>query len=328
MPKINKRFVLLIFFVILLSLISIQVFSMAPMKKIAELGIISRAYGSSTGSKNWDPDADLNDDGKVDINDLASSMGYPTVKEETEIIYPTEGPSPSIISVEPENTLVDLVGDNFSIYVDVTDAQATWAFEFQIKWNASILNITDATKGSFLSQGGDVCCAKDIYYDEGWLLFGCSLIEFGASQSGNGTLAVLDFTALDVGDTSLNLNKTKLLNDNLDNYTHETRDGNVKVGIITIISPEDVTYTSQIIDLHYTIDFYPIWTGYSLDGKDNKRINHVSSCSIKDGLTDCETRFVTSGGPHNIVVYAEDDSGQMHRSEIRYFSIKVGGSIL
>ncbi len=324
MPKINKRVVLLIFFVVLLSLVSIQGLSMTPAKKIAELGIISRAYGSSTGSEKWDSDADLNSDGRVDIYDVALSIGYPTKKKEIGITYTTEEPSPPIISVNPENTLVDLPGDNFSIDVNVTNAQNTWAFEFQMDWNPSILNITSVTNGSFLSQGGELYCANDTQYDDGFVMFACTLLEPATSQSDNGTLAIIDFTALDVGNTELNLSNTKLLNDNLENYTHEKSDGNVKVGLITLISPQNATYTSQIIDLHYTIGFHPVWTGYSLDGK-IRDLPIYLVCSSTDGLADCETRFVTSGGPHKIIIFAEDDSGQMHRSEIRYFSVKISG---
>ncbi len=85
----------MIFFVVLLSLVSIQGLSMTPAKKIAELGIISRAYGSSTGSEKWDSDADLNSDGRVDIYDVALSIGYPTKKKEIGITYTTEETQPS-----------------------------------------------------------------------------------------------------------------------------------------------------------------------------------------------------------------------------------------
>ncbi len=134
----------------------------------------------------------------------------------------------TIISVEPMNTSVGSVGKKFSINVDVTDANETWAWEFNLSWNSSILNITNITEGTFLKQGGNTYCPlppENINYNEGWVLFACTLEQPATSQSGDGTLATLNFTVLSEGNSDLHLNNTYLLNDSLYNYAHQTKDG-------------------------------------------------------------------------------------------------------
>ena len=190
------------------------------------------AYGSSPGFENWDPNADLNGDGVINIYDLAlASKDGPSGKEEN-IYTPLQGGTPTI-SVKPVSTTI-LVGQNFSIDVNVTYALETYAWEFYLNWNSSLINVVEpnVTEGEFLDPYGNLSTYFSYFFNqtEGWMIVGCTLYEQPAIlPSGSGKLATIHFTTLDLGSSMLDLNDTKLLNDTLDNYTHESSDGTVDV---------------------------------------------------------------------------------------------------
>ena len=312
MFNINKKIIVLS--TILFFLVSFIVFVNARPEKKSGLAIVSEAYGSSPGSKNWNPHADINRDKVVDIQDLAlaSKSNTVTLETTTESIFTPLEAGPTIISVEPENTYVNLVENDFSIDVNVTDALETWAFEFKLSWDYSVLNITNTTNGSFLSQGGEAYCVQDVHYDEGWLRFGCTLLEPATSQLGSGNLAIIDFTTLNEGETSLHLYDTKLLNDTLDNYTHTAEDGYVLVDstnpVVTIRSPKNgITYNNSSVALTFLVDEPTSWTGYNLDNQGNVTSGNTTLTGLSDG-------------PHIVTVYARDIVGN-EASATHAFSI-------
>jgi len=138
------------------------------------------------------------------------------------------------ISVEPEESMVGSAGKDFSINITITEApyNMTWAWEFKLSWDPSLLNITDISEGLFLNESDTwaTAFANITNQEEGWVLAGCTLtedpIEHGQPlPHGNGTLATINFTVVDVGNCPLHLSETLLLNYTIDAYTHTTRDG-------------------------------------------------------------------------------------------------------
>jgi hypothetical protein len=82
--------------------------------------------------------------------------------------------------------------------------------------------------------------------------------------------------------------------------------------IITILSPQTQTYYATSVLLTFRINEPTSWIAYSLDGKTNKTITGNMTLT---GL---------SYGPHNIILYANDTSGNMGFSKV-YFTVKQGG---
>jgi len=80
--------------------------------------------------------------------------------------------------------------------------------------------------------------------------------------------------------------------------------------VIHLLSPENVTYGSESVPLVFTVDERTFWMGYSLDNLENVSIVENTTVS---GLTN---------GPHNIIVYANDTSGNVGSSEV-YFTILI-----
>ena len=80
---------------------------------------------------------------------------------------------------------------------------------------------------------------------------------------------------------------------------------------ISVISPENKTYTVNDVPLTFTVSESISWVGYSLDGQMNATISGNTTIV---GLSD---------GTHTIKVYANDTAGNTGASEIIYFSIET-----
>jgi len=81
---------------------------------------------------------------------------------------------------------------------------------------------------------------------------------------------------------------------------------------ISIVSPENKTYTVNSVSLSFTVSETTSWIKYSLDGKANVTITEDTTLS---GLAD---------GVHSITVYAQDTDGLTGASETIYFTIAEG----
>jgi hypothetical protein len=76
---------------------------------------------------------------------------------------------------------------------------------------------------------------------------------------------------------------------------------------IRLESPQNRTYHKPTIDLNYTfVDKERTEAKYSLDNKDNVTVSNQLSTPQLGNLTD---------GPHHIIIYAEDDFGNVYSAE-------------
>lgn len=78
---------------------------------------------------------------------------------------------------------------------------------------------------------------------------------------------------------------------------------------ISIVSPENKTYTVDDVPLTFAVSETTSWMGYSLDGQMNVTIS------------DNTTIVGLSNGAHTITVYANDTAGNMGYSDTVYFTI-------
>jgi parallel beta-helix repeat protein len=81
---------------------------------------------------------------------------------------------------------------------------------------------------------------------------------------------------------------------------------------ITILSPQNTTYSTTSVPLTFTINEPTSWCGYSLDGTANKTLPGCANTTLS-GLTN---------GPHNVIIYANDTSGNMNSSRV-YFTVLI-----
>jgi uncharacterized membrane protein len=80
---------------------------------------------------------------------------------------------------------------------------------------------------------------------------------------------------------------------------------------LSVISPENKTYTVNKVSLTFTLDELALWIGYNLDQQRNVTI--VGNTILSE----------LSDGPHTIIIYAEDIVGNIGISETIYFNIKT-----
>jgi len=81
--------------------------------------------------------------------------------------------------------------------------------------------------------------------------------------------------------------------------------------VISILSPENKTYSANDVSLAFTVSEPTSWIGYSLDGLMNVTITGNTTLS---GLSE---------GSHSLVVYANDTTGNVGYSQSVYFSTET-----
>ena len=105
------------------------------------------------------------------------------------------------------------VGDTFSIAVSITDAVNLTNYQFDLRFNAAILQANSVTEGSFFATGDPTLFVVALIDNGDGLISGVSnslsLFDFPA-PSGTGQLATIEFTALDSGLSPLDLSDTFL----------------------------------------------------------------------------------------------------------------------
>jgi len=79
--------------------------------------------------------------------------------------------------------------------------------------------------------------------------------------------------------------------------------------VISVLSPENTTYSITDIPLEYTVNRFFYGTTYSFDGQTNVTITGNTTLT---GLPE---------GPHSIIVYIEDTPGNVSVSETVYFTV-------
>ncbi len=144
-------------------------------------------------------------------------------------IFPM-GASSTVISVQPNKTIVGSTGKNFTVNIDIADANETWAWQYNMTWDPSVLNITGMDEGEFLSQGiydTSFNYSIAINYTQGWAFIGNTLLKEPTTYpNGTGTLALMNFTVLAEGSSDLTLQDTILIyKDGVTPCTHTTEDG-------------------------------------------------------------------------------------------------------
>lgn len=92
-------------------------------------------------------------------------------------------------------------------------------------------------------------------------------------------------------------------------FSIKTQQPDTTPPVVSIVSPENKTYTVNNISLTYTLNEQTSWVSYSLDGKENVTITGNSTLT---GL---------SHGSHSLTVYANDTAGNMGASEKIHFTI-------
>ena len=80
--------------------------------------------------------------------------------------------------------------------------------------------------------------------------------------------------------------------------------------VVSILSPRNVTYTTNAVELNFSVNEVASWISYSIDGKD------------KETITGNTTLTNLPNGAHNLTIYAEDSNQNNPTAETIYFTVK------
>lgn len=151
-------------------------------------------------------------------------------------------------------------GEIFKVNVTVTDVVDLYLWTFSLRWNSSILNITNIAEGPFLIQGGPTFFTyAEINYTGGYVREAtCTLLGGIPGVSGSGTIAIITFEAMTEGASPLDLYDVVLL-DSLGNaIPTNVVDGEVNVAPPLDLILQNIQLPYSEAKLYANVTTYPI----------------------------------------------------------------------
>ena len=137
--------------------------------------------------------------------------------------------SPTALSVDPPSIIDEtkVAGTTFTININVTDVTDLYTFDFRLTYSTAVLTATEVTMGSFFPPDS-MEWRKEIDDTVGYVRYLVSMplgTPPGQGVSGNGTLAIINFTVDSYGGSALDLCDTKLSDSYAEPILHEVYDG-------------------------------------------------------------------------------------------------------
>ena len=118
--------------------------------------------------------------------------------------------SATTVCVSPP-TVIEKVGQTFTININVSSVIDLYAWQFNLTWNPALLHCVSVTQGSFfLNSSGKTLFGNDS--GTGYNFVHCTLYETLSGVTGNGILATVKFYVESEGECGLDLNDTELAN--------------------------------------------------------------------------------------------------------------------
>lgn len=142
-----------------------------------------------------------------------------------------------VLSIQPVSSTVG-VGSTFAVDVNISGVTDLYDYQFDLSFNPAVLQATNVLEGAFLSSGGATYFIPGIIDNtDGNVTFNAdTLLTAISGVSGDGTLAVFDFTAIAPGTSDLTiLNNEDLL---LQDSTGATLSSTTTDGSATVPTPE------------------------------------------------------------------------------------------
>lgn len=114
------------------------------------------------------------------------------------------------IVVEPAYSEVPAPGETFTVNITITGAADLWGWSCVVSWDSSVVNCTKHELGPFNPDGAFLLGFIDNDVGEIPELAMGTLSE--DAETGDGVLAILTFTAKEVGDVNLTISEAKYIN--------------------------------------------------------------------------------------------------------------------
>ena len=140
---------------------------------------------------------------------------------------------PATIAIDPSHITVSQPGQTFKVTINITDSPPVVQWMARIRWDPAVLNITKKPAlGSWLSQDGALSTTflvKPINYTTGQIPEMTERLMEVGTTSGSGTMVIMNFTALAVGESDITIFGSALLDITGLNQTYSISNGHVIV---------------------------------------------------------------------------------------------------
>jgi len=203
-------------------------------------------------------------------------------------------------------------GESFTIDVKISGAQDVYAWDFKLRWNASILNFTEVVEGDFL-KGFELeptyLVTKTYQDEEGTDSITAACTRLGPDLpgvSGSGTLATVTFLVESEGETVLDVFSTELRDSRITPIEHTTTSGFFTT--VSTVPTASFTYSPTKPDINEEVlfnasasvdpDGYIV--GYFWDFGDDATANETASHVYHN---------YTAGGTYSVTLTVTDDTG-------------------
>ncbi|MGB9778958.1 MAG: cohesin domain-containing protein, partial [Candidatus Bathyarchaeales archaeon] len=184
-----------------------------------------------------EPEGTYTLDENIEENDEERIDGY---YEIVSAIPPPPPPPSAKIYLDPERIVNAALTpcNSFNVSVKIENATNVHSFQFKLTADKTILNITDAYFGDFLPGATGY---YTIDYNEGSITFTAQLPIGQPPVNGSGTLAIIEFHVILLGETGLNFSETWIRDQEAQELPFETYDGyfnNMMIPKLAVDPPE------------------------------------------------------------------------------------------
>ncbi len=123
-----------------------------------------------------------------------------------EVTPPAE--TKSVLYLDPANLSLTPSQD-FSVELKAASITDLKGYSVTLSYDPALLSLQEVTEGPFFSSKGKTFFYKEVGLTKGTILIDCAILGPDLSVSGEGTLAILSFTSLKAGSTSLTFKLAK-----------------------------------------------------------------------------------------------------------------------
>ena len=218
------------------------------------------------------------------------------------------------VFVEPSSANI-FVGDNIAVVMNISTNASIYAIEGKVYFNNSILNANSVSEGNFLKQGSQTFAVIGVNNSLGTIIFGITRLGNTSGVSGNGSLLIINFTAIKKGNSSILLKDVKVIDENI----QEILGISVSNGSINII--ENTTNSPPIITSYFPLNNPLIkkWqiqkfniTKHDADG-DSLSVRWYLDNFFTGIMADFYNYNASVLGNHNISVFVSDNKTNTSR---------------
>ncbi len=167
---------------------------------------VAGQWGKTAGQPGFEAKYDVVPNGEIDILDIqkvASAWGWPNSRQAPKV---SQAATALSFSIDP--TQLELaVGETRQIALKVTGAQNLGAFEIKLHYDGALIRVNSVRLTDFLESTGrqTFVLGPEIDNTAGQVRFGAATIGWQPGVTGNGQIALIEVTALAVGDGALDL---------------------------------------------------------------------------------------------------------------------------